>query len=238
MAAGKERNSIERLETLQATCQRGRHPSRTIVPTDSSNRPLRVNLFIANVTVWLMFVVAGVVMAFALLAMDELRYDDDDLTCASNYIAEPEDLWRGNELAYKKFHSQCRLLYSWAYILTVAGSFSLVRTSLLAIPIRDPTYWTIKFSPGSLMGRVSTPSRVYLLRTTFSFIPGILYTISVAILASSGLIKGPAADDAYRIMYAICLGLVIFSMVVSLHQALSTGWASWVLGTKGTESVE
>lgn len=77
------------------------------------------------------------------------------------------------------------------------------------------------------MDSISTPSRVYCLSTLFSLVPGILYIACVVILASSHLITGPAADEAYRIMYAICLGLVAFSMVVSLHQAFSTGWASW-----------
>lgn len=77
------------------------------------------------------------------------------------------------------------------------------------------------------MDRVSTPSRVYFLRTLFSLLPGVLYTACVVILASSHLITGSSADDVYRIMYAICLGLVTFSMVASLHQAFSTGLASW-----------
>lgn len=42
---------------------------------ESASRTLQVNLLICNVTVWIMFVVGGVVMAFALLAMDELRYE-------------------------------------------------------------------------------------------------------------------------------------------------------------------
>ncbi|KAL2277480.1 hypothetical protein FJTKL_15397 [Diaporthe vaccinii] len=169
--------------------------------------------------------------------MDELHDDDDDLTCGSNYIAEPDDLWRGNDESLNQFHSQCRLLYSWTYILTVAGSFSLVRTSLLAIPVGKPTYWTVKYSPGSLMDRISTPSRVYCLRTLFSLIPGVLYTACVIILASSHLITGPPADDAYRIMYSICLGLVAFSMVASWQQAFSTGWATWRGGRKSTDGV-
>lgn len=79
------------------------------------------------------------------------------------------------------------------------------------------------------MDRILTPSRVYFLRTIFSFIAGVLYLVCVIILASSGLIRGLPADQAYRIMYSICLGLIVFSMMVSLHQACSTGWASWSL---------
>ncbi|KAJ0115103.1 hypothetical protein J7T55_001512 [Diaporthe amygdali] len=150
----------------------------------SSNSALRTNLIICNVTVWLI---------------------DDDLTCSSNYIAEPDELWEGSMQARSRYHLQCRLLYSWTYILTVAGSFSLVRTLLLAIPVRNPNHWTIKYSPGSPMDRILTPSRVYFLRTIFSFIAGVLYLVCVTILASSGLIRGPPADEAYRIMYSICL---------------------------------
>lgn len=50
-------------------------PSAGTVSPELSNRPLQVNLFITNITVWLMFVVGGIVIAFALLAMDELRYE-------------------------------------------------------------------------------------------------------------------------------------------------------------------
>lgn len=154
-----DRDSSIQLEAgHDATDLQSRSPSTASVSPESSDRSLRVNLFVANVTVWLMFVVGGIVMAFALLAMDELRYEyiclylsarglaesdilcsDDDITCGSNYIAEPDTLWRGDEQARDRFHFQCRLLYSWTYILTVAGSFSLVRTLLLAIPIRNST---------------------------------------------------------------------------------------------------
>lgn len=75
MAAAKERTSMERLEALQARRQQGEYSSATTAPPELSNNALRVNLFIANITVWIMFVVAGVVMAFALLAMDDLRYE-------------------------------------------------------------------------------------------------------------------------------------------------------------------
>lgn len=87
------------------------------------------------------------------------------------------------------------------------------------------------------MDRISTPSRVYCLRTLFSLIPGALYTACVIILASSHLITGPPADDAYRIMYSICLGLVAFSMVASWQQAFSTGWATWRGGRKSTDGI-
>ena len=90
------------------------------------------------------------------------------------------------------------------------------------------------------MDRISTPSRVYFLRTLFSLIPGGFNTACVVILASSGLITRPPADNAYslRIMYTICLGLVAFSMVASIHQALSTGWASWGAAVKRTDGIE
>lgn len=87
------------------------------------------------------------------------------------------------------------------------------------------------------MDRISTPSRVYCLRTLFSLIPGTLYTACVIILASSHLITGPPADDAYRIMYSICLCLVAFSMLASLHQTFSTGWASWRAARKSTDGI-
>lgn len=72
----KDRDSSTQLEPgHDATLLQDRRPSTASVSPESANRLLRVNLFIANVTVWLMFVVGGIVMAFALLAMDELRYE-------------------------------------------------------------------------------------------------------------------------------------------------------------------
>lgn len=157
MTAAKERGLMTRLSPPQATHVQGGGLSGTTVRPEWSNRVLQVNLILCNATVWIMFVVAGVVMAFALLAMDELRYEyisffvlvgctqadtpssDDDLNCSSSYISEPDELWLGDEQARNRYHSQCRLLYSWTYILTVACSFSLVRTLLLAIPVRNPT---------------------------------------------------------------------------------------------------
>lgn len=72
----KDRTSSIQLEPADAdTHLQGSNPSTASGSPELSNKALRVNLFIANVTVWLMFVVGGIVMAFALLAMDELRYE-------------------------------------------------------------------------------------------------------------------------------------------------------------------
>lgn len=75
MAAAKERGLIAQLSPPQATNAQGGGSSETTMRPEWSSRALQVNLILCNATVWIMFVVAGVVMAFALLAMDELRHE-------------------------------------------------------------------------------------------------------------------------------------------------------------------
>lgn len=70
----KEGIPITQLEPPLATNLRGSAIPNSAMRQEPS-RALRVNLLFCNITVWIMFVVAGVVMAFALLAMDELRYE-------------------------------------------------------------------------------------------------------------------------------------------------------------------
>lgn len=75
MFVPKENTPTTQLKTSQATYLQGGATSHSAMQQESASRTLRLNLFVCNVTVWIMFVVAGVVMAFALLAMDELRYE-------------------------------------------------------------------------------------------------------------------------------------------------------------------
>lgn len=74
MPVSKESDPTTHVEPPQATNLRGSAIPNSAMRQESS-RTLCVNLFVCNITVWIMFVVAGVVMAFALLAMDELRYE-------------------------------------------------------------------------------------------------------------------------------------------------------------------
>lgn len=76
MFVTKDNTPTTELKTPQATYHlQGSAISHSAMHQESASRALRINLLICNVTVWIMFVVAGVVMAFALLAMDELRYE-------------------------------------------------------------------------------------------------------------------------------------------------------------------
>lgn len=75
MFVKKENTPTTQPKTPQATYLQGSAIVPSAMHAESASRTLRLNLFICNVTVWIMFVVAGVVMAFALLAMDELRYE-------------------------------------------------------------------------------------------------------------------------------------------------------------------
>lgn len=75
MPSAKESASKAQLEPPHNTYFSGNGVLDSTAHQESLNRLLRTNLIICNVTVWLMFVVAPVVMAFALLAMDELRYE-------------------------------------------------------------------------------------------------------------------------------------------------------------------
>lgn len=75
VSVAKERDLMAKLSPPQATHVQGGGLSGTTVRPEWSNRVLQVNLILCNATVWIMFVVAGVVMAFALLAIDELRYE-------------------------------------------------------------------------------------------------------------------------------------------------------------------
>lgn len=60
-------------------------------------------------------------------------------------------------------------------------------------PTKYRRYWTVQYAPGSSVDRISSPSRVYIVRTVFSAIPGALYLGCMIILGSSRLITGPKA---------------------------------------------
>lgn len=92
-------------------------------------------------------------------------------------------------------------------------------------------YWTFQYAPGSSVDQISSPSRVYIVRTVFSAIPGALYLVCMVILGSSRLITGPEAQDSYQTIYLVCLALIVLSFAVSAQQFVSTGVASWY--TKG-----
>lgn len=85
MPVSKETAPATHLEPPQATNLPGNAIPDSAMPQEP-NRTLRINLFLCNITVWIMFVVAGVVMAFALLAMDELRYEYIQFDLASLLI--------------------------------------------------------------------------------------------------------------------------------------------------------
>lgn len=77
--------------------------------------------------------------------------------------------------------------------------------------------------------RVTSPGRVYAVRSAFSGILAILYLVSAIVLGMSRLITGPPAEDSYRSMYITCLTLVVVSFVLSAQQMLCAGLASWYL---------
>lgn len=79
------------------------------------------------------------------------------------------------------------------------------------------------------MDHLSSTTNIYLIRTFFSFVPFVLYSVGAVILGTSRLITGPPAWDSYRNMYVICLSIIVVSAVASLHQFMTTGIASWKL---------
>lgn len=66
---------------------------------------------------------------------------DYDYNCADFYIrdaADPPDGERWTVPDHGKYHKDCRLLYSWAQILIVAGSFTLFRPLVFILPTDAP----------------------------------------------------------------------------------------------------
>lgn len=68
---------------------------------------------------------------------------EHDWTCEENYIARASEPWDSSILmpdpGQGRYHSQCRMLYHWSKLLIAAGSLSVFRPMLQAIPVYQPT---------------------------------------------------------------------------------------------------
>ncbi|OBT49066.1 hypothetical protein VE00_00099 [Pseudogymnoascus sp. WSF 3629] len=84
---------------------------------------LMTSLQICQITAWLMLIGGPVAMAFAGVVRDNLLNDDDDNACDQKYIKDASDPWDdGRYITGRpgRYHTQCRLLLTWTYIITVA----------------------------------------------------------------------------------------------------------------------
>ncbi|KAH8169383.1 hypothetical protein LIA77_11509 [Sarocladium implicatum] len=191
---------------------------------------LRINLWICNATVWIMFVVAVVECAFASMMQDDLKNDEMDpagkywIECTNYYVYQPFPDF-GEE--WKDTTKQCDMLLSWTYIMIVAGSFSLFRTLMNGLPVHAPNHMTIQYRPGGKRDSFLTPSRAYAIRTFFSAGALVFHLPSAIMLGVSPVVRRPAAAEEYRIMYILCLSLVCLSTTFVAHQTFVTGLASW-----------
>ncbi|KAL5354333.1 hypothetical protein ACLOAV_000422 [Pseudogymnoascus australis] len=199
------------------------HPS-AVASSDQPNatndlpRWLMTSLRICQITAWLMLIGGPVAMAFGGVIRDDLLNDDDDDACDLIYIKDASDPW--DDASYitgrpGRYHAQCRLLLTWTYIVTVAGSTSIARAFIEVIRPFQFHYWS--------------PAFIYAMRTSFSVIACLLYLSGAVILGRSPLIIGPASNEGIRALYSLCLAAICGSAVVSAQQAFSTGQASWRL---------
>ena len=63
-------------------------------------------------------------------------------SCDSYYIADASYPWNGRTASTTnpgRYIGQCRLLLHWSYILTVAGSITIFRAFIQAIPVYRPS---------------------------------------------------------------------------------------------------
>ncbi|OBT61728.1 hypothetical protein VE03_09192 [Pseudogymnoascus sp. 23342-1-I1] len=188
-------------------------------PTNDLPRWLLTSLRICQFTAWLILIGGPVAMAFGGVVKDDLLNDDDDDACDLIYIKDASDPWDdGSYIAGRpgRYHAQCRLLLTWTYIVTVAGSISIVRAFIEVI------------RPYQFYGYLS-PAFIYAMRTFFSVIVRLRYLAGAIILGRSPLIIGPASNEGIRALYSLCLAAICGSAVVSAHQAFSTGESSWRL---------
>ncbi|CAH0058829.1 unnamed protein product [Clonostachys solani] len=126
------------------------------------------------------------------------------------------------------FHADCRLLYHWSQLLTAAASTTALRALLQAIPVQRSLNSTTPNRPRSRFAKsLLSPSGVYALRTLSSFSLLALYLSSGLILCTSRFITGPQAHDSLRPVYLGSAGLIWFSVLLTGHQAATTGIASW-----------
>ncbi|KFY24261.1 hypothetical protein V493_05351 [Pseudogymnoascus sp. VKM F-4281 (FW-2241)] len=176
------------------------YPS-AVISTDQPNatnelpRWLRISLRISTITALIMFIGGPVVMAFGGVARDDLLNDDDDKICDQQYIKYASRPWDdGSYIAGRpgRYHAQCRLLVTWSYILTVAGSISIVRTFIEIIP------------PYGV--RCCPPASIYAMRTIISAVAFLLYLSGAIILGRSPVIIGP--DDGARAIWSLALAAI------------------------------
>ncbi|KFH46092.1 hypothetical protein ACRE_030500 [Hapsidospora chrysogenum ATCC 11550] len=183
-------------------------------PVNTLPRWLKINLFVSRITVCCMVVLGGpAIIAFGIMTRNDLRNDPDDSNCDMKYIEDASEPWPqgdGYGLAYGpgRYHSQCRLLLSWSYIMVVAGSLSVGRLiPEILIPYDAP---------------FCTPSRVYALQAAFSLVPCLLYIASLVILSTSPAVIGPRAEYglgiAFFLLPMIALSLAI---LVTAHQCFA-----------------
>ncbi|VUC23738.1 unnamed protein product [Clonostachys rosea] len=189
------------------------------------------NLSTARFTVFFMILVAISHLIFACIVNKDLHNDEFDEKCARYYILSADDPPEGERWtvpAPGRYHADCRRLYHWSQLLTAAASTTVLRALLQAlIPVHR--------SPGLACPRnriaksLRSPAGVYALRTISSLALFALYFASGLVLCTNRFITGPMSRDSLRPVYLGSVGLIWFSVLVTGHQAVTTGIASWCM---------
>jgi len=84
---------------------------------------------------------------------------------------------------------------------------------------------SIRYKPNGFLDRLTTPARIYTLRTIWSLIPAALYGFAAISIGTSRFMTGPRAVDSYFSLGAACCGVAAASFAFSLHQATMTAYA-------------
>ncbi|CAH0002905.1 unnamed protein product [Clonostachys byssicola] len=220
--------SPARREVIQARAVFTQEPPQEQQPYP---RWLRRNLSVATFTVFFMVLVAIPHLIFACIVAKDLHDDEFDYKCARYYISSADEPPQNEHWTVPTpgiFHSDCRLLYHWSQLLTAAGSTTILRALLQAIPVqRSSSNSTPNGNRNRITKCLLSPSGVFALRTLSSLSLFALYLASGLILSTNRFITGPQARDSLRPVYLGSAGLIWFSVFITGHQAATTGIASW-----------
>ncbi|CAG9947380.1 unnamed protein product [Clonostachys rosea f. rosea IK726] len=195
---------------------------------------VRRNLSIATFTVFFMILVAIPHLIFACIVAKDLHDDEFDHKCGRYYISSADEPPQNEHWTVPTpgiFHADCRLLYHWSQLLTAAGSTTILRALLQAIPVQRSSSSSTTSTSTRRRSRIArslfSPSGVWTLRTLASLSLFALYLASALILCTNRFITGPQARDSLRPVYLGSAGLIWFSVLLTGHQAATTGIASW-----------
>ncbi|CAH0020260.1 unnamed protein product [Clonostachys rhizophaga] len=191
---------------------------------------LRRNLSVATFTVFFMILVAIPHLIFACIVAKDLHDDEFDYKCGRYYISSADEPPPNEHRTVPTpgiFHADCRLLYHWSQLLTTAGSTTILRALLQAIPVQRSDSSTSNRRRSRIARSLLSPSGVWTLRTLSSLSLFALYLASGLILGTNRFITGPQARDSLRPVYLGSAGLIWFSVLLTGHQAATTGIASW-----------